>query len=67
MGGRVIKTIGLPLYEISDIAYCNIIPFVTTVAFMMYQKVHLLLDDIVIVTTEGDERCLGGLRMLKPW
>ena len=24
-----------------------------------YQKVHLLLDDIVIVATEGDERCLG--------
>ena len=24
-----------------------------------YQKVHLLLDDIVIVAAEGDERCLG--------
>ena len=38
--------------------------FVTAVAFVMYQKVHLLLDDIVLVIVEGDERCLGGLRMM---
>ena len=63
MGGWVIKTIGLPLYyEIFDIAYSNIMPFVTKVAFVMYQKVHLLLDDIAVVAVEGDERCLGG-----PW
>ena len=24
-----------------------------------YQNVHLLLDDIVVVAAEGDERCLG--------
>ena len=40
-------------------------PFVATVAFIVYQKVHLLLDDITVVATEGDERCLGGLRMHK--
>ena len=61
MGGWVIKTIGLPhYYEIFDIAYSNIMPFVTKVAFVMYQKVHLLLDDIAVVAVEGDERCLGG-------
>ena len=39
-------------------------PFVAAVAFVMYQKVHLLLNDIaVIVTVEGDERCLGGPQM----
>ena len=35
-------------------------PFVATVAFVMYQKVHLLVDDITIVAVEGDERCLVG-------
>ena len=35
--------------------------FVAAVAFVMYQKVHLLLNDIAVVATEGDERCLGGL------
>ena len=39
-------------------------PFVATVAFVMY-KFHLLLDDIAVVAAEGDERCLGGLRMHK--
>jgi len=38
-------------------------PFVATVTFVMYQKVCLLLDDIVVVAGEGDERCLGGPRM----
>ena len=38
-------------------------PFVAIVAFIVYQKVHLLLDDITVVATEGDERCLGGPRM----
>ena len=38
-------------------------PFVAAVAFVIYQKVHLLLDDIAVVATEGDERCLGGLQM----
>ena len=32
-------------------------PFVATV---MYQKVHLLLNDIVVLAAEGDEGCLGG-------
>ena len=27
--------------------------------FVMYQKVYLLLDDITVVATKGDERCLG--------
>ena len=36
--------------------------FVAAVAFVIYQKNHLLLDDAV-VATEGDERCLGGLQM----
>ena len=40
-------------------------PFVATVAFIVYQKVHLLLDDITVVATEGDERCLGGSQMHK--
>jgi len=30
-------------------------------AFIMYRKVHLLLDNIMVVVVEGDERCLGGL------
>ena len=34
--------------------------FVATVAFVMYQKVHLLLDDAMVIATEGDEWCLGG-------
>ena len=39
-------------------------PFVAAVAFvLMYQKVHLLLDDIAVVAMESDERCLGGPRM----
>ena len=38
-------------------------PFVAAVAFVMYQKVRLLLDDIAVVAAEGDERCLEGLRM----
>ena len=38
-------------------------PFVAAVAFVMYQKVHLLLDNIAVVAAEGDERCLGGPRM----
>ena len=38
-------------------------PFVAVVAFVMYKKVHLLLDDIVVVATEGDERCLRGPQM----
>ena len=29
----------------------------------MYQKVHLLVDDIAVVAAEGDERCLGGPRI----
>ena len=37
-------------------------PFVATVAFVM---VHLLLDDIAVVTMEGHERCLGGLRCIE--
>ena len=35
-------------------------PFVAAVTFIIDQKVHLLLDDIVVVAAEGDERCLGG-------
>ena len=35
-------------------------PFVAAVTFVMYQKVCLLLDDIAVVATEGDERYLGG-------
>ena len=31
--------------------YCAL---VAAVAFTMYQKVHLVLDDIVVVATEGD-------------
>ena len=42
---------------------CNIMPFVATVAFVMDQKVHLSLDDIAVVATEGGERCLGGPQM----
>ena len=34
--------------------------FVAAVTFAMYQKVHLLLDDIVVVAVEGAERCLWG-------
>ena len=40
-------------------------PFVAAIAFVMYQKVHLLLDDITVVVAEGDERCLGGLQMYR--
>ena len=43
-------------YEISAIAH-------VAVAFVMHQKVHLLLDDITVVAAECDERCLGGPRM----
>ena len=39
--------------------------FVAAGAFVMYQKVHLLLDEIAVVATEGDEKCLGGLRMYR--
>ena len=28
-----------------------------------FRNVHLLLDDILVVAGEGDERCLGGPRM----
>ena len=49
-------------YEISAIAY-NIMLFVAAVTFVMYQKVHLLLNDIAVVAAEGDECCLGGPRM----
>ena len=38
-------------------------PFVAVVAFVMYRKVHLLLDDIVVVAAEGDKRCLQGPQM----
>ena len=56
------------LYEISAIAYAIIImPFVAAVTFVMYQKIHLLLDDIAIVAAEGDERCLGGPRTHRTW
>ena len=37
--------------------------FAAAVAFIMYQKVHLLLYDFAVVAAEGDERCLGGPRM----
>ena len=41
-GGRVIKTIGL-----RNLRHLirNIMSFVVAVAFVMYQKVHLLFDD----------------------
>ena len=35
-------------------------PFVAAVAFVMYQKVHLLLNDIVIIAGEW---CLEGPQM----
>ena len=35
----------------------SIMPFVAAVGFVMYQKVHLLLNDIAVVAGEGDERC----------
>ena len=38
-------------------------PFVAAVAFLMYQKVCLLLDDIAVVAAEGDERYLEGPQM----
>ena len=38
-------------------------PFVAAVAVVMYQKVHLLLVDITVVVTEGDERCMEGPQM----
>ena len=37
--------------------------FVAAVAFVLYQKAHLLLDDIAVVAVEGDESCLGGSRI----
>jgi len=37
--------------------------FVAAVAFVMYHKVHLLLDDIAVVAAEDDERCFGGLQI----
>ena len=36
--------------------------FAAAVAFIMYQKVHLLLYDIA-VAVKRDARCLGGPRM----
>ena len=59
---RVIKTIGL-----QNLRHyiCNIMPFVAAVTFIMYQKVHLLLNDIAVVAMEDDEWCLGGPRMHK--
>ena len=33
---------------------------VAAVAFEMHQKVHLLLDDIAVVTAEGDDRGVGA-------
>ena len=38
----------LTLYEISTIGYA-----------ILRCKVHLLLNDIVVVAAEGDERCMG--------
>ena len=38
-------------------------PFVAAVTFVMYQKVHLLLNDIAVVAAEGDERCSRGPHM----
>ena len=32
--------------------------FVASVTFVMHQKVHLLLDDIAVVTAECNERCI---------
>ena len=43
-GGRVIKTIGLRYLRH---LIRNIMPFVAAVAFVMYQKVHLLLNDTI--------------------
>ena len=53
----MIKTIG-----VRNLLHCicNIMPFVAAVAFVIYQKVHLLLGDIAVIATEGDEWCLGG-------
>lgn len=44
----------------TEVAYpiCN--------TFIMYQKVHLLLDNIAVVVVEGDERCLGAPQMHRP-
>ena len=42
-GRRAIKTIGLQNLRH---CICNIMPFVAAVTFVMYQKVHLLLNDI---------------------
>jgi len=39
------------------------ITLVAAVAFEMYQKDHLLFDDIAVLVAEGDEKCLGGPRM----
>ena len=49
VGSRVIKTIVL-VY-----ALCSRSGF--------HQKVHLLLDDITVVSAEGNERCWGDPRM----
>ena len=56
-GGRVIKNIGL-----RNLPHCigNIMPSVATVTFVMYQNVHLLLNDIVVI---ADELCLEGTQM----
>ena len=37
--------------------------FVAAVTFVMYHKVHLLLDDIVVVAAESDEWCLRSPQM----
>ena len=48
----MIKTIGLRnLHH----CICNIMSFVAAVTFVVYQKVHLLLNDIAVVAVEGDE------------
>ena len=44
-GGRVIYVNAL---QNLSLCICNNVPFVATVAFVMYQKVHLLLDDITV-------------------
>ena len=41
--------------------------FVAVVTFVMHQKVHLLLNDIMVVAVEGDKRCLQGLQMHSTW
>jgi len=63
-GRWVIEIIGLcsPFMK-SPYCICNIMPFVAALTFVMYQKIHLLLDDITEVATEGNDRCFGGLWM----